>query len=64
MTFTVTPSRPGEYSVRVNNVPAGTLKVNDVNDSDIIFAIAFAAFVLIFAALIVVYLRQRRMALS
>jgi len=62
VTFTVTPSRPGEYSVRVNNVPAGTLKVKDVNDSDIIFAIAFAAFVLIFAALIIVYLRQRRMA--
>jgi len=62
VTFTITPSQPGEYSVRVNNIQAGTLKVNDVNDNDIIFAIAFAAFILIFAALVIVYLRQRRTA--
>lgn len=59
VTFTLTPSQPGEYSVRVNNVRAGTLNVTGGNNNDIIFAVAFAAFVLILLVLLVVYLRQR-----
>jgi len=62
MTFNITPSQPGEYSVRVNNVSAGTLKVTGGKDSDILFAGAFAAFLLILLALLIVYLRQRRAA--
>ncbi len=62
MTFTIAPSQPGEYSVRVNNVSAGTLKVTGGNDSDILFTVAFAAFLLILLALLIVYLRQRRAA--
>jgi uncharacterized membrane protein len=62
LTFNVTPSQPGEYSVRVNNVSAGTLKVTGGNDSDILFAGAFAAFLLILLALLIVYLRLRRAA--
>jgi len=62
VTFNVTPSQPGDYSVRVNNVSAGTLKVTGGNDSDIIFAVAFAAFVVLVLSLLVVYLRRRRIA--
>ena len=62
VTFNVTPSRPGEYSVRVNNVSAGTLKVTGGNDSDIIFAVALAAFILLILSLLIVYMRRRRIA--
>jgi len=61
ITFNVTPSQPGEYSVRVNNVSAGTLKVTGGNDGDVIFAVAFAAFVVLILSLLIVYLRRRRM---
>ncbi|MDD5398670.1 MAG: hypothetical protein PHU70_06260, partial [Dehalococcoidia bacterium] len=61
VTFTLTPSQPGEYNVRVNNVSAGTLKVSGRNDSDTLFAIAFAAFIMIVLSLLIIYLRQRRM---
>jgi hypothetical protein len=64
MTFTIAPSQPGEYTVRVNNVQAGSLKVKDYNDSDIIFAAALAAFILLVTALLIVYLRRRSAALS
>ncbi len=60
--FILTPSQPGEYNVRVDNVSAGTLKVTGGNDSDIVFAIAFAAFVVLILSLLVVYLRRRGIA--
>ncbi|MDD5399384.1 MAG: right-handed parallel beta-helix repeat-containing protein [Dehalococcoidia bacterium] len=60
--FTLTPSQPGEYSVRVNNVQAGVLNVTGGNNNDILFAIAFAAFIVILAVLLIVYMRRRRMA--
>jgi len=62
VTFTVTPSQPGEYSVRVNNMQAGVLHVTGGNDNDILFAVAFASFILIIAVLLIVYLRRSRMA--
>ncbi|MDD5648457.1 MAG: CARDB domain-containing protein [Dehalococcoidia bacterium] len=62
VTFNVIPSRPGEYSVRVNNVLAGTLKVTGGNDSDILFAVAFTAFIVLVLSLLIVYLRRRRIA--